>query len=80
MNDYENNLNQTWSEDDPFTLNRYLQFSKFIKDGNYVLDIGCNTVRGGGVLKNIFPNLKLYGIDLKRIFFLRLKCILIYIF
>jgi 2-polyprenyl-3-methyl-5-hydroxy-6-metoxy-1,4-benzoquinol methylase len=64
MSDYENNLNQTWSEMDPFTVDRYLQFSKFIEDGNCVLDIGCNTGRGGQVLKNIYPNLNLFGIDL----------------
>lgn len=64
MNNYENNLNQNWSEDDSFTLDRYLQFSKHIKEGNYVLDIGCNTGRGGEVLKNIFSKLKLFGVDL----------------
>ena len=64
MNYYLNNLNQTCSEDDPFTLDRYLQFSKYFKEGNYVLDIGCNTGRGGELLKNIFPKLKLFGVDL----------------
>jgi hypothetical protein len=48
MNLYDLNKAQIWSENDPFTLNRYLQFSRFIKNGNYVLDIGCNTGRGGG--------------------------------
>ena len=64
MNNYEINLKQVWSEVDSFTTDRYLHFSKYIKDRNSVLDIGCNTGRGGEVLKKIFPNLKLYGIDL----------------
>jgi 2-polyprenyl-3-methyl-5-hydroxy-6-metoxy-1,4-benzoquinol methylase len=64
MSDYENNLNQKCSEEDTFTIDRYKQFSKFIKDGNSVLDIGCNTGRGGEVLKFKYPNLNLFGIDL----------------
>jgi 2-polyprenyl-3-methyl-5-hydroxy-6-metoxy-1,4-benzoquinol methylase len=61
---YKYNKDQFYSESDSYTLERYLQFSKFIIDGQNVLDVGCNTGRGGRLLKNIFPNAKLFGIDL----------------
>lgn len=61
---YNENKMQTISEADTFSLERYTQFAGFIKDGMTVLDIGCNTGRGGIVLKNKFPALKLYGVEL----------------
>ena len=61
---YNENLLQTWSENDPFTKERYLQFSKYIKDGQSVLDIGCNTGRGGVTLKENNSSLKIYGVEL----------------
>ena len=64
MNLYKENLKQSWSEVDPFTLERYKQFCTYLSNGQSVLDIGCNTGRGGVVLKSTFSDLKLYGIDL----------------
>jgi 2-polyprenyl-3-methyl-5-hydroxy-6-metoxy-1,4-benzoquinol methylase len=61
---YKNNLEQKWSESDPFTLNRYAQFSGFIKNTDNVLDIGCNTGRGGAVMKNRFPLSSINGVEL----------------
>lgn len=66
MNLYNDNLLQTWSENDPFTKERYEQFCRYIKDGQTVLDIGCNTGRGGIVMKDRFPSLKIYGVELLR--------------
>jgi 2-polyprenyl-3-methyl-5-hydroxy-6-metoxy-1,4-benzoquinol methylase len=64
MSLYNYNKDQIWSETNPFTLERYIQFSKYINKSDSVLDIGCNTGRGGVVIKNIFPNINLFGIDL----------------
>lgn len=61
---YNENLEQTWSEVDPFTQERYLQFSKYMKDGQNILDIGCNTGRGGLTLKEKHPKLNIYGVEL----------------
>jgi len=61
---YQENLQQTWSEKDSFTNERYEQFCQYLKDGYSVLDIGCNTGRGGFTLKEKNPSLKLYGIEL----------------
>ena len=60
MNNYEVNPNQIWTDNHSFTTDSYLKISK---DFNCVLDVGSNTSRGG-ILKNIFPNLKLFGVDL----------------
>ncbi len=61
------NLLQPESERDPFTEDRYRQFYKFLpKDAHSVLDIGCNTGRGGCVLKEIDDSLLIYGLDAVR--------------
>jgi len=61
------NLKQPESEQDPFTEDRYRQFYKFLpKKASSVLDIGCNTGRGGSALKSLDRNLKLYGLDAVR--------------
>lgn len=61
------NLTQPESELDPFTEDRYRQFYKFLpKDARSVLDIGCNTGRGGSVLKGLNGSLKIYGLDAVR--------------
>lgn len=60
------NIQQEVSERDPFTINRYIQFAKYIKqNGKHgsILDIGCNTGRGGEILKNEFPSTELIGLD-----------------
>lgn len=63
--DYESlNLLQPESERDPFTEDRYRQFFRHMPASTQsVLDIGCNTGRGGMVLKNCNPDIKLYGLD-----------------
>jgi ubiquinone/menaquinone biosynthesis C-methylase UbiE len=58
------NLQQEVSERDPFTEERYRQFNRFFQKGaSTVLDIGCNTGRGGRVLKQIDSSLKISGLD-----------------
>ncbi|MBF2073331.1 MAG: methyltransferase domain-containing protein [Synechococcales cyanobacterium C42_A2020_086] len=55
---------QEFSETDPFTLERYKQFfSHFSKPGMAVLDVGCNTGRGGRLLKSLDPSVHLIGLD-----------------
>jgi ubiquinone/menaquinone biosynthesis C-methylase UbiE len=67
MNYEELNLKQPESEFDPFTEDRYKQFYKhFPKTACSVLDIGCNTGRGGVVLKQLSKNLKIHGLDAVR--------------
>lgn len=62
-----NFLQNSESEHDPFTEDRYRQFYKFLPVGtDSVLDIGCNTGRGGSVLKSLNSNLKVYGLDVVR--------------
>lgn len=67
-NNYEAlNLTQPESEIDPFTEDRYRQFHRFLPAGTRsVLDIGCNTGRGGSVLKALDGSLKMYGLDAVR--------------
>lgn len=61
------NLTQPESEHDPFTEDRYRQFYTFLPKGTCsVLDIGCNTGRGGSVLKGLDGSLKIYGLDAVR--------------
>jgi SAM-dependent methyltransferase len=56
---------QESSETDPFTESRYKQFATFLPPGPLkVLDVGCNTGRGGTVLKGLRPELQLFGLDL----------------
>ncbi len=61
---YKENKSQTISETDTFTLERYEQFLQYLKKDLTVLDIGCNSGRGGTVIKNTFPSTNLYGIEL----------------
>lgn len=60
------NIQQIVSEHDEFTLERYEQFAKFLpKKSEHitVLDVGCNTGRGGFRLKAIKPSITLSGLD-----------------
>ena len=60
----EKNQAQSHSETDDFTVERYQQmFAHFPVKSADVLDIGCNTGRGGAVLKQLQPNLHLIGVD-----------------
>ncbi len=65
MKNYEEiNIAQEVSETDPFTLERYKQFScHFPEQVKTVLDVGCNTGRGGSILKELNPHLQLVGLD-----------------
>jgi len=65
MKSYEDlNLEQEVSERDPFTLERYEQFfHHFPKHLKTVLDVGCNTGRGGKIIKELNSNLLLTGLD-----------------
>lgn len=61
----ERNLLQRESETDPFTEDRYRQFLGWLPDDAIdVLDVGCNTGRGGAVLKAARPALRLRGLDI----------------
>lgn len=58
------NILQHVSVTDTFTLERYEQFYHFFPKGTRsVLDIGCNTGRGGVKLKEKDGALKIYGLD-----------------
>jgi ubiquinone/menaquinone biosynthesis C-methylase UbiE len=63
--DYQKlNQAQEVSETDPFTVDRYKQFFRhFPKRVNVVLDVGCNTGRGGKILKELDRHLKIIGLD-----------------
>jgi SAM-dependent methyltransferase len=60
----ELNREQTISETDSFTERRYQQFVRhFRRDTRTVLDVGCNTGRGGAAMKAINPSLQIIGLD-----------------
>lgn len=60
----EFNRQQKNSETDTFTERRYRQFARRIApSAKKVLDVGCNTGRGGAVLKSLRPDLELVGLD-----------------
>jgi ubiquinone/menaquinone biosynthesis C-methylase UbiE len=60
----EQNHQQDVSEHDSFTAKRYKQFFYFFqKEAVKVLDVGCNTGRGGLCLKELNPNIELFGLD-----------------
>lgn len=59
------NAAQVSSESDPFTAERYRQFAGwFPPRARSVLDVGCNTGRGGQELKALNADLRLTGLDL----------------
>jgi len=61
------NSEEKASEADPFTRERYRQFFRFFpKNALRVLDVGCNTGRGGEILKKLDPSLVISGIDVVR--------------
>ena len=58
------NLEQPFSEQDPFTVERYRQFHGFMPRGaEDILDVGANTGRGGETLHELNPNYRICGLD-----------------
>jgi hypothetical protein len=54
----EANRSQEVSESDSFTADRYRQFYRHLPvHAKTVLDVGCNTGRGGAVLKTCNPGI-----------------------
>jgi SAM-dependent methyltransferase len=60
----ELNRGQKVSEIDPFTEGPYKQFVRHLPPGAHdILDVGCNTGRGGVVMKTLHPSLRVTGLD-----------------
>lgn len=60
----ESNRRQVGSETDSFTPERYRQmWAHLPKGAEDILDVGCNTGRGGAMLKSLEPGLRLIGLD-----------------
>lgn len=60
----ELNEEQECSETDSFTTDRYRQFFDYLPVNiKTVLDIGCNTGRGGKILKELNSDLQVLGLD-----------------
>ena len=60
----ELNQSQQISEHDSFTPARYRSFVRHFAPGTKdVLDVGCNTGRGGAVMKSRLPELRITGLD-----------------
>lgn len=60
----ELNEAQAFSETDPFTVERYQQFFQHLPArAKTILDVGCNTGRGGSVLKKLSQELRIIGLD-----------------
>ncbi len=60
----DSNRAQTLSEADDFTVERYRQMLAHAPGAAVdILDVGCNTGRGGAALKQLNPGLKLTGLD-----------------
>jgi SAM-dependent methyltransferase len=67
INYSEINKRQTVSEEDPFTVQRYQQFSRFfnLKNENIsILDVGCNTGRGGAIFREKSNKANIIGVDI----------------
>jgi len=60
----ERNRGQAHSETDAFTEDRYRQFGRHLPgDEIVVVDVGCNTGRGGRILKQARPRSSIWGLD-----------------
>jgi ubiquinone/menaquinone biosynthesis C-methylase UbiE len=60
----EFNRAQVVSEGDTFTSERYRQFVAHLPSNTRnILDVGCNTGRGGKVIKACFPGARITGLD-----------------
>jgi 2-polyprenyl-3-methyl-5-hydroxy-6-metoxy-1,4-benzoquinol methylase len=60
----EVNRSQKISERDTFTEIRYLQMISYARNKGSVLDLGCNTGRGGLVIKSIYPDCVIDGVEI----------------
>ena len=58
------NAAQTASETDSFTLYRYAQFARHLGAATRILDVGCNTGRGGKVLRQANPSAHIEGLEM----------------
>lgn len=58
------NRSQKISETDSFTESRYLQMIKCARNKNNILDLGCNTGRGGAVIKSQYPFCLIDGVEI----------------
>ena len=60
----EQNIRQVVSEEDAFTIERYEQFARLLPARALkILDVGCNTGRGGHRIKELNPRLEITGLD-----------------
>jgi 2-polyprenyl-3-methyl-5-hydroxy-6-metoxy-1,4-benzoquinol methylase len=60
----ERNQAQWYSEEDTYTPARYARFLSHLgPEAVDVLDVGCNTGRGGGIMKSRLPGLRITGLD-----------------
>lgn len=60
----ERNRAQVGSEVDSFAEDRYRQMYAHLPGSvQNILDVGCNTGRGGRILKRLNPRLQLLGVD-----------------
>jgi 2-polyprenyl-3-methyl-5-hydroxy-6-metoxy-1,4-benzoquinol methylase len=58
------NRDQSLSEADDFTEERYAQFVRHLPSNvKAILDVGCNTGRGGAVLRRLLPTVRIDGLD-----------------
>ena len=58
------NAAQTASETDSFTAYRYAQFARHLRSAMRILDVGCNTGRGGAVLRQANPSAHIEGLEM----------------
>jgi ubiquinone/menaquinone biosynthesis C-methylase UbiE len=68
------NSAQKVSEEDRFTQERYKQFlNYFVKGDNKIIDIGCNTGRGGEIIRKRNEKAKMIGIDIVKSRLMKIK-------
>lgn len=58
------NSDQHASETDSFTPYRYGHFCKYLGGVERILDVGCNTGRGGSVIRSVYPTAQLVGLEM----------------